>query len=454
MISEKQWTEVLMKTTLIFLTQYLFKREVLLHIQPRELFKNKIKNLIIYSILINSLLGAWTQAFELSEEVLQAEQAVYRVTKANGSSGTGFFIAPDLFVTNFHVIDEIQSLDDISLDRQDLPSIGIRNITAVSLFADLAILQTEVESPIYLSEGELSSLDENLVIMGHVDGADRAEIIRSTGASFLWEGIVYETPTDFSNEPRGLSGSPLINLNGVFVGVVGKSRDNFKTSTISQYVSQLLEGHIGTLCESFECIDQEIQKMQELANHQLRRGVLESEPTLFHHSPMLLKTFLNPEDLISYLLLGAEEGSAITQHNLGLSYSKGQNGVEQDFKKATELYQKAAQQGHAGAINNLGVLYTEGKGVPQDLTKAAELYQKAAQLGHINAKNNWGIALYEGKGVERDIPQAVVWLTKAAEQGEPNSQKALSILYTHGVGVEKNAEMAAYWLAQSESSQH
>ena len=368
-------------------------------------------------------------------------------------SGTGFFIAPDLFVTNFHVIDEVESLDDISLDHQDHPSLSIRNIIAVSIFADLAILQTEEKSPVYLSEGKLASLDENLVIIGHVGGADRAEIIKSTEASSLWEDIVYETPSDFSGESFGLSGSPLINLDGEFLGVVFKSSSNFKTSSLSQYVSHLLEGHIGTLCESFECIDQESQKMQELVTHQLRRGVLESEPTLFHHNPMLLKTFLNPEDLISYLSLGTEEGSAIAQYNLGLSYSRGQNGVEQDLTKAVELYQQAAQLDHAGAIYNLGTFYSEGKGVERDLTKAVELYQQAAEQGYADAQNNFGIALYEGKGVKRDIPEAVVWLRKAAEQGEPNSQKALSILYTHGVGVEQNAEIAAYWLAQSESSQ-
>ena len=447
MISEKQWTEVLMKTTLIFLIQYLFKREVLLNVKFLELFK-KIKS----SITIFLLTALTTQAFELSEEVLQAEQAVYRVTTTR-SYGTGFFIAPDLFVTNFHVIDEIQSPDEISLDRQDRPSIGIRNITAVSLFADLAILQTEVESPVYLSEGELSSLDENLVIIGHANGAERAKIIRSTGASSLWEDVFYETPTDFSGKSFGLSGSPLINLDGDFLGVVGKSIDNFKTSTISQYVSQLLEGHIGTLCESFECIDQEIKKIQELVSHQLRRGVLESEPTLFHYTLKELRTFLNVEKSVSYLLLGGEEGSAIALYQLGNSYSNGQNGVEQDLTKAAELYQQAANLGHTIAIYNLGVFYSKGKGIPQDLTKAAELYRQAAEQGDAYAQNNWGINLFEGKGVEQDIPQAVVWLTKAAEQGHANSQKVLFILYTHGVGVEKNVEMAAYWLAQSESSQ-
>ena len=475
-----------MERQLIFLTQYFFKSEILLNVKSLQLFKNRIKNLI--TIFLLTALTA--QAFELSEEVFQAEQAVYKVTKANGSSGTGFFIAPDLFVTNFHVIDEVESLDDISLDHQDRPSISIRNIIAVSIFADLAILQTEEKSPVYLSEGELASLDENLVIIGHVGGADRAEIIKSTEASSLWEDIVYETPTDFSGESFGLSGSPLINLDGEFLGVVCESSSNIKTSTISQYVSNLLEGHLGTLCESFECIDQESQKMQELVIHQLRRGVLESEPTLFHNNLMLLKTFLNPEDLISYLSLGGEEGSAIAQYNLGFSYSKGQNGVEQDLKraaefyqqaaqlglaeatynlgtfydegkgvernltKAVELYQQAAQLGHAGAIYNLGVSYSEGSGVQQDLTKAVELYQQAAQLGHAGAIYNLGVSYSEGLGVQQDLTKAVELYQQAAQLGHTSAQNNLGIALYKGKGVKRDIPEAVVWLKKAAEQGH
>ena len=53
-------------------------------------------------------------------------------------------------------------------------------------------------------------------------------------------------------------------------------------------------------------------------------------------------------------------------------------GVPQDYIKAAELFQKAANQGYAAAQYNLGVMYYNGEGVPQDYVKAAELFQKAA----------------------------------------------------------------------------
>ena len=41
-----------------------------------------------------------------------------------------------------------------------------------------------------------------------------------------------------------------------------------------------------------------------------------------------------------------------------------------DFYAAEQLYRKAAEQGHANAQYNLGVLYNQGQGVPQDAKQA------------------------------------------------------------------------------------
>ena len=49
-------------------------------------------------------------------------------------------------------------------------------------------------------------------------------------------------------------------------------------------------------------------------------------------------------------------------------------GVKQDYFKAVEWYQKAAEQGIAPAQFNLGVMYHNGKGVRQNYTKAKEYF--------------------------------------------------------------------------------
>ncbi|MCX6631984.1 MAG: tetratricopeptide repeat protein, partial [Candidatus Solibacter sp.] len=55
------------------------------------------------------------------------------------------------------------------------------------------------------------------------------------------------------------------------------------------------------------------------------------------------------------LLDRAEKGDAAAQDGLGHIYSQGQ-GVPQDFTKAVRWWRKAADQGHADAQFNLGVM--------------------------------------------------------------------------------------------------
>lgn len=59
----------------------------------------------------------------------------------------------------------------------------------------------------------------------------------------------------------------------------------------------------------------------------------------------------------------------------GRCYDLG-DGVEQDYKKAIKWYQKAADEGHIGALVNLGLLYSNGNGTLQDNKKAMELFMQ------------------------------------------------------------------------------
>ena len=61
---------------------------------------------------------------------------------------------------------------------------------------------------------------------------------------------------------------------------------------------------------------------------------------------------------------------------MGEMYEKGL-GVEQDYKKAAELYQIGAGSEDKKSLLALARLYEEGKGVPQDTAKAAELKERA-----------------------------------------------------------------------------
>lgn len=66
--------------------------------------------------------------------------------------------------------------------------------------------------------------------------------------------------------------------------------------------------------------------------------------------------------------------------SLGNLYDKGK-GVEQNYQKAIQLYQKACDGGDSEGCINLGVLYENGYGVKKDNAIAKEYYGKACDLG-------------------------------------------------------------------------
>ncbi len=90
--------------------------------------------------------------------------------------------------------------------------------------------------------------------------------------------------------------------------------------------------------------------------------------------------------------------------------------MKQDYAEAVKWYQKAAEQGHAGAQNNLGVCYEYGEGVKQDYAEAVKWYQKAAQQGNVNAMRNLARCYRHGHGVEKNNVKAVILSTAALLQ--------------------------------------
>ncbi len=68
------------------------------------------------------------------------------------------------------------------------------------------------------------------------------------------------------------------------------------------------------------------------------------------------------------------------------------NRVAQDYAETAKWYRKAAEQGHAYAQSNLGLMYYIGEGVPQDLLQAHMWYNIADALGGEDAQKGREIA--------------------------------------------------------------
>ena len=113
-----------------------------------------------------------------------------------------------------------------------------------------------------------------------------------------------------------------------------------------------------------------------------------------------------------------------------------------DFATALKEWQPLADQGHAVAQFNLGIMYHIGEGVAKDEAQAVQWYRKAADQGHAKAQYNLGLMYYNGEGVAKDDAQAVQWYREAADQGLAEAQNSLGWRYEDGSGVTKDLEKA------------
>ena len=149
----------------------------------------------------------------------------------------------------------------------------------------------------------------------------------------------------------------------------------------------------------------------------------------------------NYEKAVEYYQLAADQNNADAQLWLGYCYDHGY-GVTQDYEKAVEYYQLAADQGNASAQNNLGYCYYYGYGVAQDYGKAVEYFQMAADQGNVSAQNSLGNCYKNGYGVTQDYVKAVEYYQLASDQGDASAQNNLGYCYDYGYGVTQDYKKA------------
>lgn len=155
------------------------------------------------------------------------------------------------------------------------------------------------------------------------------------------------------------------------------------------------------------------------------------------HAKELLSAKRFSEALTSFRE-SASKGDAEAQRYVGDAYKVGWGGVDQDYGKARQWYEKAAAGGNAVAVNDLGLFYFFGRGVAQDYVKARELFEKAAASGNDDAMDNLGSLYQNGKGVAQDYAQARQWYEKGASAGNAVAENDLGFFYSAGHGVARD----------------
>jgi TPR repeat protein len=132
------------------------------------------------------------------------------------------------------------------------------------------------------------------------------------------------------------------------------------------------------------------------------------------------------------------------QTEIGNRYKTGEGAVK-NYEEAVIWYRKAAEQGFAGAQNNLAVMYEKGLGVPKDESEALKWYRKAAEKQDAHAQHSLGVMYRDGRGIPKDFEEAVTWIRKAAEQGHYGAFRDMGEMYWKGLGVSRNDVLACMW---------
>lgn len=125
-----------------------------------------------------------------------------------------------------------------------------------------------------------------------------------------------------------------------------------------------------------------------------------------------------------------------------------------DYATALKIWKPLAEQGHANAQFDLGVIYDNGDGVPQDYAEAVKWYRMAAEQGYATAQFNLGVLYAKGEGVPQDNAEAVKWYRMAAERGYAKAQNSLGVSYAIGAGVPQNYVFAHMWFHLATTQGH
>ena len=144
----------------------------------------------------------------------------------------------------------------------------------------------------------------------------------------------------------------------------------------------------------------------------------------------------------------ADKGNPTAQLCLGLDYFFGKAG-HQDYVKALDFFQKAANQGMAEAQYRLALCYDNGEGTSVDMQKAIFWYEKAADQGYEDAIFNLAATYSNGIEIEQNPSLAFMWYNKGAQLGFAECQRYLGLCYENGFGTGVNYQQAFHWYSKS-----
>jgi len=134
------------------------------------------------------------------------------------------------------------------------------------------------------------------------------------------------------------------------------------------------------------------------------------------------------EESIERLKKRAEKDDPIAIHNLGTYYVHGQYGYQQDYKKALELWHRAAELGCGNSYTSIGIAYDNGQGVKVDKKKGIYYTELGAMLGDEFARHNLGIEEWRAGNMGRALKHFML----SVKAGDNDSLKQVQQMYSSG----------------------
>lgn len=144
---------------------------------------------------------------------------------------------------------------------------------------------------------------------------------------------------------------------------------------------------------------------------------------------------------LDYLQEAVALGEPQAQFRLAQQLADG-DGIKKDEKRAFELYQTAANQGHLLALTFLGLCHERGTGTPRDLARGVECFLKAAKQDVPLAMHCLGECYFEGRGVEANPGKGIKWYQRGVELGDVGCVAQLADCYEFGKGVAQDLPQA------------
>lgn len=151
----------------------------------------------------------------------------------------------------------------------------------------------------------------------------------------------------------------------------------------------------------------------------------------------------------NWLEQAANNEHAGAMNQLAWIYREGL-GVSVNLNQAVIWHNYSADAGYPRAMTNLAYLYSIGQGVDKDLYASARWYERAAELKSASAI--YAIATYTLNGIagyEKNEGQGVLLLLEAAQLGHKRAMYVIGKRYENGDGLDRDMEQAMYWYSES-----